>query len=190
MTAAVKVPVNSLGRMCYILVMGKKKLWFSVGDRVVYPGYGVGLVEGFQERMLGGEPRSFCTLLVKENETESRVMIPLDNVDEVGLRALATKKDATEALNFLSEGTPPILNSWRERFAAHGEMLAKGDLPSVAMVLKALYTINAKKPLSFREKKMYQKALSLLTAEVGGALGKSRQAIEAEAMERLAGKKP
>jgi len=161
------------------------RLWFGVGDTVVYPGYGVGVVQQIEERTLNGRTRLFCVLLVREGDNESRVMIPVDNVAEVRLRPPASPAEAKEALAILSGPPPEILPSWRERFSAHSDMLARGDLLSVAKVLKALYLLNARKPLSFREKKMYQKALLLVTAEVGHSLSRSRSETEADVLDRL-----
>jgi CarD family transcriptional regulator len=161
------------------------RLWFGVGDTVVYPGYGVGVVQQIEERTLNGRTRLFCVLLVREGDNESRVMIPVDNVAEVRLRPPASPAEAEEALAILSGPPPEILPSWRERFSAHSDMLARGDLLSVAKVLKALYLLNARKPLSFREKKMYQKALLLVTAEVGHSLSRSRSETEADVLDRL-----
>ncbi len=163
----------------------EKKLWFAVGDSVVYPGYGVGTVEGIEERVMGDRTRSFCILLVKDKDSESKIMLPLDNVDEVRLRKLSSKSVIKESLGYLSNGEPHPASSWRGRYAAHGNMLTEGDLPSVAHVLKALYIINTKKPLSFREKKMYQKALQLLISEVSERLKQSREAVEKDVMKRL-----
>ncbi len=165
-----------------------KGLWFGIGDTLVYPGYGVGVVESIQERAVGEKTRTFCVLLFKGGESESKVMIPVDNVKEVRLRRPAKKDAVKKALDYLSNGEPEILPSWRDRFQSHGDKLAQGDLASVAEVLKALHVLNDKKPLSFREKKMYQKALLLLTAEACEVLGQSREDLEASVLDRLAGK--
>ena len=163
-----------------------QKLWFAVGDMVVYPGYGVGVVEGFQERVLNNEKkRTFCVLAFQEAGNESKVMIPLDNVEGVGLRPLSAGKRVKEAMEFLAKGQPDILPSWKDRFAAHGEMLSSGEILSVASVLKALFQLNARKPLSFREKKMYQKALLLLSSEVAVVLKKPRALAESDILGRL-----
>jgi len=163
----------------------KNKGWFSVGDTLVYPGYGVGVVQNIEERTLGGGARLFCVLSFKETENESKVMIPLDNVHEVRLRPLSDARCVHDVLAYLSNGEPEIVPSWRDRFAMHGDMLAAGDLMSVVRVLKALFVLNSKKPLSFREKKMYQKAMLLITSEVCEVLKAPRQKIEADILARL-----
>jgi CarD family transcriptional regulator len=161
------------------------KLWFKIGDTLVYPGYGVGKVQELQERIVNEITRTYCVITFSEAGNESKVMIPLDNIQGVGLRALSSKKAVKEALDFLSGGQPEILLSWKDRFAAHGELLSSGDLMSIARVLKALWLLNVKKPLSFREKKMYQKALLLLASEVGVVLARSRVEAEAQIIDRL-----
>ncbi len=166
-----------------------KGLWFEIGDTLVYPGYGVGVVESIQERTVGEKARMFCVLLFKGSESESKVMIPIDNVKEVRLRRPAKKEGVKKAMDFLKKGEPEILPSWRDRFQSHGDKLAQGDLASVAEVLKALHTLNDKKPLSFREKKMYQKALLLLTAEACEVLNKSREDLEVDVLKLLASSK-
>jgi CarD family transcriptional regulator len=159
--------------------MGKcSESWFHEKDRVVYPGYGVGTVTGLEERSLGGAERTFVVLSFDDAENISIVRIPLDNVSGVGLRPVSSPKEVAEALSFVDSGDPDIIPSWKERFALHGELLADGKLLSVARVLKALWILNNKKPLSFREKKMYQKALLLLASEVAEA--KSHSRVETE----------
>jgi CarD family transcriptional regulator len=162
-----------------------EKLWFKIGDTLVYPGYGVGVVQELQERVINEITRTYCVITFSEAGNESKVMIPLDNIQGVGLRALSSKKAVKEALDFLSGGQPEILLSWKDRFAAHGELLSSGDLMSIARVLKALWLLNVKKPLSFREKKMYQKALLLLASEVGVVLARSRAEAEVQIIDRL-----
>ncbi len=163
-----------------------KKPWFSEGDVLVYPGYGVGQVVEFQERLIGTAKRVFCVIAFREAGNESKVMIPVDNIAGVGLRPISSQKRVKEALTFLSSGQPDILASWKDRFSAHGDLLSTGDLMSVATVLKALYVLNTRKPLSFREKKMYQKALLLMASEVGMVLGKPRADVEVDLLARLA----
>ncbi len=162
-----------------------KEPWFSPGDKVVYPGYGVGTVRCFEERSFGEVKQTFAVLDFNEAENVSIVRVPLDNVDNVGLRALSSKEGVVEAMEYLAGGAPEILSSWKDRFAEHGEKLGAGDLLSVAKVLKALWILNARKPLSFREKKMYQKTLLLLSSEVAEVNDKDRVKAEAELIEAL-----
>ena len=172
--------------LCYNGTMRETvKTRFEVGDCVVYPGYGVGHIVGQEERAMNGDSRTFLVISFKEAENESKVMIPVSNTGDVGLRAPSPKKEAKKALDLLSDGSMEVPAGWKDRFAAHGDMLARGDILSVAQVLKTLWVLNRKKPLSFREKKMYQKALLLMSSEVALILGKSREETEAQILKKL-----
>ena len=94
------------------------KLWFDIGDTLVYPGYGVGVVQELQERTIHDKVHTYCVIAFSEAGNESKVMIPVDNIKGVGLRALSTKKSVNQALDYLSDGQPEILLSWKDRFAA------------------------------------------------------------------------
>jgi CarD family transcriptional regulator len=173
--------------MCYNATMAKlTKPWPQIGDTLVYPGYGVGVVQGMQERTVNEQKRTYCVIAFSEAGNESKVMIPVDNIQGVGLRPLSSKKGVDQAMGYLSSGQPEILLSWKDRFTAHGELLSSGDLMSISRVLKALWLLNTKKPLSFREKKMYQKAILLLASEVGVVLSRPRAEAEVQILERLA----
>ena len=159
-------------------MMEANRLWFREKSKLVYPGYGVGTVTGFEDRSVRESVKTFVVISFADAENVSIVRIPLDNVNEVGLRPISAPDATTEALSFLEGGEPEIQVSWKDRFATHGELLAAGDLLSVAKVLKALWILNTRKPLSFREKKMYQRALLLMSAEVAEAKNMTRKESE------------
>lgn len=156
-----------------------------MGDAIVYPGYGVGQVIDLQERVLSTGPQTFLVLSFREAENESKVMVPLSNLAGVGLRSPSPRKVVKQSLEYLGGGASDIVASWKDRFNNHSTMLAQGDILSVAQVLKTLYILNRKKPLSFREKKMYQKALLLMTSEAALVLGKRREETEAQVLDLL-----
>jgi len=158
---------------------------FSVGDSIVYPGYGVGQVIELQERVVNNTTQMYLVLSFRETENESKVMVPLSNLQGVGLRAPSSRKVVKQALEFLGSGSSDIVASWKDRFNTHSTMLGQGDILSVAQVLKTLYILNRKKPLSFREKKMYQKALLLMTSEAALVLGRRREETEAQVLDLL-----
>jgi CarD family transcriptional regulator len=166
-------------------MMDAKEPWFCPGEKVVYPGYGVGTVRCFEERSFGEVKQTFAVLDFNEAENVSIVRVPVDNVRNIGLRALSSPEGVAGAMDYLAGGEPEILSSWKDRFTEHGEKLAAGDLLSVAKVLKALWILNTRKPLSFREKKMYQKTLLLLSSEVAEVRGKDRIKVEEELLKAL-----
>lgn len=161
---------------------------FSIGDRVVYPGYGVGQVNSIEEKDLSGRKELFLVLAFTDTENVSKVMIPNSSIEGVGLRQPSSAKVVKEAFEFLKNGVPESFATWKDRFTAHTVMVAKGDLISIARVLKSLYMQNLKKPLSFREKKMYQRCLLLMSSEAALVKNTLRPKIEAEIQAALEGK--
>lgn len=165
--------------MCYsIIVEEPLKSWIRTKQVVVYPGYGVGTVLGFEERTLNQVQKTLVVLSFGEGDGGSIVRIPMDNLGEVRLRPLSPPKAVKEAMANLKAGDAEVLSSWKDRFTQHVQLLSSGDLLSVSRVLKTLWTLNNRKPLSFREKKMYQKALLLLTTEVAWIQGGAREKVE------------
>jgi len=161
---------------------------FSIGDKVVYPGYGVGQVNSIEERDMSGRKENFLVLQFSDAENVSKVMIPQSSIPGVGLRQPSSQKVVKEAFEFLRNGVPEAFATWKDRFTAHTAMVALGDLMSVAKVLKSLYMQNLKKPLSFREKKMYQRCLLLMSSEAALVRNQLRQKVEADIQAALEGK--
>lgn len=151
---------------------------FKVGDSVVYPGYGVGKISSIEFKEIKGKRERFIILEFNETGNVSTVMIPDSSVERVGIRYISSKIEVEKAFNVLKSPVEENYSSWKERFTAHSEMVQKGDLISIAKVLKSLYTHNQKKPLSFREKKLYQKCYNLLLSESSLAINKSKEEIE------------
>jgi CarD family transcriptional regulator len=172
----------------YNNAMGRKnEMRFSIGDKVVYPGYGVGEVKSAEEREFNDRKELFLVLVFTDTENISKVMIPTSSISEIGLREPSSAKIVREAFDFLKNGTPEVFLTWKDRFTAHTIMVAKGDLISISRVLKSLFIQNKKKPLSFREKKMYQRCLLLMSSEAALVKNLSREKIEAEIQAALDG---
>ncbi len=169
--------------------MGKKSCFdFNVGEKVVYPGYGIGEVLKIEKTNLQGKVEIVLVVSFSDTENVSTVTIPETSVQSIGLRKPSSKITVGKALNFLKSGEPELFGTWKDRFAAHTNMVANGDLLSIAKVLKALHIQNKRKPLSFREKKLYQKCLLLISSEVAFVKGIDRQTIEKSIISTLDGK--
>jgi CarD family transcriptional regulator len=165
----------------------KNGTMFSIGDKVVYPGYGVGEVNSIEERDLKDRKEVFLVLAFTDTENISKVMIPNSSISEVGLRQPSSVKVVKEAFDFLKNGVPEAFLTWKDRFTAHTLMVSKGDLISISRVLKSLFIQNQRKPLSFREKKMYQRCLLLMSSEAALVKNLSREKVEADIQKALDG---
>ena len=137
---------------------------FKVGQKVVYPNHGVSMVEKIEQTSIGGLDEMFYHLRLFSNE--SKVMIPQDNLDLVGLRALNPPKAIRDLFKILQDGNVDTYKDWKGRYKQNLDKMKTGDLEEVAKVLKNLRLVSTKKSLSFREKKMYERAKYFIVSEV------------------------
>ncbi len=149
---------------------------FQIGDRVVYPNHGVGIVEQISQRNLTGQNEMFY--LLKLNASSLSVMVPMSNVSNVGLRRVAKNSEIGGILDFLQKGRCKAPQDWKGRFKENSEKMRSGSLQQVAEVFKTLLTLSRAKPLSFREKKMLDRSWALLVGEISASRGMSREAVE------------
>jgi CarD family transcriptional regulator len=157
---------------------------FKVGDKVVYPNHGVGVIEDIARRTIGSIDSSFYRLRILA--TDSTVMIPVGNTETVGLRKVLTKRQVTRVMKVLKEGEVATYDDWKGRFQANSDKMRTGDILAVAEVLKSLTILNEVKPLSYRERKMLDRARFLLVSEVSEASGKTAEEVEEQIDQALA----
>ena len=149
---------------------------FKVGEKVVYPNHGIGIIEEISTRQLGTESNEFYMLRLVA--TDSVVMVPVANADEVGLRSPIKSKECERLLKLLAENfaSPPA--DWKDRYKEFLEKMRTGDIFTVAEVLKTLTYLSMRKPLSFREKRMLERARFLIISEIAMVCRKPEPAIE------------
>ena len=137
---------------------------FNVGEKVVYPNHGVGTIENIASRTFGSQFERFY-LLRLANCGGMTVMVPFSHVDDVGLRRVTRNCEIARVLTFLSSGRCRCSGDWKNRFRENSDKMRVGSLLDIAEVLKTLLVLQLEKPLSFREKKMLDRALQMLLAE-------------------------
>jgi CarD family transcriptional regulator len=151
---------------------------FKVGDKVVYPNHGVGVIEQVARRAIGDiESRFYCLRIIS---TDSMVMVPIDNTETVGLRKILTRRQITKVIKTLKDGEVTTYDDWKGRFQANSEKMRTGDIQAVAEVLKSLTMLNEIKPLSYRERKMLDRARFLLVSELSEAGGKTPEDVDSQ----------
>lgn len=149
---------------------------FHVGDKVVYPNHGVGVIEQISSRTIGATVEKFYLLNIKSSSL--KVMVPFHNVGNVGLRRVVKNGEIQKILDFLTDGECLSNGDWKDRFKENSEKMRTGSLLDVAAVLKGLLLLHQAKPLSFREKKMLERARYLLVSELAMAKNLEENAIE------------
>ena len=137
---------------------------FQIGDKVVYPNQGVGTIENISTRSFGSAFEKFYLLRFGFNSMT--VLVPYSNAANIGLRRVTKDREISRVLSFLSNGNCTINPDWKVRFKENTEKMQSGNLLKVAEVFKALLQIHVDKPLSFREKKMLDRARHMLVSEI------------------------
>ena len=137
---------------------------FKVGQKVVYPNHGVSLIEEISNASFDGVEQTFYHLRLLSNN--SKVMVPEENLDLVGLRPLGATKDIENLFGILEDGNIDTYKDWKGRYKQNLDKMKTGHLTEVAEVLKNLCLVSQKKSLSFREKKMYERAKYFIVSEV------------------------
>ncbi len=137
---------------------------FKVGQKVVYPNHGVSVIEKIEGASFDGVEHTFYHLRLYSNE--SKVMIPKENLDLVGLRPLNPQTEINKLFRELRNGTFDTYKDWKGRYKQNLDKMKTGELGEVAKVLKNLELVGSKKSLSFREKKMYERAKYFIVSEV------------------------
>ena len=148
---------------------------FQVGEKVVYPNHGVGTIENISSRSFGAQQERFYLLRLSPNSMT--VMVPFSHVGDVGLRKVTKTSEINRVLTYLSDGQPCCPHDWKDRFKENSDRMRGGSLLEIAEVFKALLIIQVGKPLSFREKKMLERARSMLILET--SIAKSTSEAEA-----------
>ena len=144
--------------------MSSPAISLKIGDRVVYPNHGVGIVEQIISRSNGDFVEKFYMLKIAASSL--RVSIPSHSVGNVGLRPVVKNGQINKILEFLATGKCNTHPDWKERYKENCDKMRTGTLIEVAEVMKALLILNQDKPLSFREKKMLERAKYLLVSEL------------------------
>jgi CarD family transcriptional regulator len=147
--------------------MSGADLNFHIGDKVVYPNHGVGVIEQIGSRSIGPTVERFYLLHIKASSL--KVMVPCHNAGTVGMRRVVRNGEIQKVLDFLSLNDNGNSGDWKDRFKENSDRMRTGSLLEVAGVLKNLITLHQAKPLSFREKKMLERARYLLVSELAMA---------------------
>jgi CarD family transcriptional regulator len=149
---------------------------FEVGDKVIYPNHGLGIVERIEDKTILGTTCGFYHLRIVANDTT--VLVPLANVDGVGLRRAIGDEEVERLFGLLGDGKIDNHQNWKGRFKDNSDKMRSGSIYEVADVLKSLTFLAKSKSLSFREKRMLDRAKFLIISEVSEVMRETAIAIE------------
>ena len=150
---------------------------FKIGDMAVYPAQGVGVIEAIESKEFVGQTLDFYVLRIVDSDMT--IMIPVNNVDSVGMRSLIDKSHVRTVYDILQDKpeSQVSLASWSRRQRDYNDKIRSGDVFEVAEVLRELYLIREEKELSYGEKKVLELARKLVFKEIALADGKEEQQV-------------
>lgn len=137
---------------------------FQVGEKVIYPNHGLGVVERIEVKTILGTTCGFYQLRMVSNDTT--VLVPVDNADGVGLRRAVGGDEIGRLFTLLSDGKIDNHQNWKGRFKDNSDKMRTGSIYDVVDVLKSLTFLSKSKSLSFREKRMLDRAKFLVVSEI------------------------
>ena len=159
---------------------------FKVGDKAVYPARGVAEIVAIEERDIGGNKMQFYILQILGNDPKSaagadKIMVPVSNAKNVGLRSLLSEEDITDIFEILNEEPVAFDNqTWNRRYRGFMDKIKTGSIYDVAEVLRDLYRLKTDKQLSFGERRMLDTARSLIVKEIAISRDQTEEQVKTE----------
>lgn len=148
---------------------------FEIGDKVIYPNHGLGTIERIETKTIMGTTCGFYQLKMAN---ETTVFVPVDNVDGVGLRRAITDEEVERLFSLLGDGNIDSHQNWKGRFKDNSDRMRTGSIYDVVEVLKSLTFLAKSKSLSFREKRMLDRAKFLVVSEITEVLALETSDVE------------
>jgi CarD family transcriptional regulator len=156
---------------------------FAIGEKVVYPSQGVGIIKGIVERDFKGEKVLYYNIYLEV--TDMTVMAPVVKTSELGIRPIVSPEEARRALELMGEEGEPNPSDWKMRYQMNLDLLRKGTVIDIAAIVRSLYTRSKVKELPIMERKLYDSALKLLQDELSFSLERPKEEIESLIHQKL-----
>lgn len=150
---------------------------FQIGDKVVHPMHGAGIVDSIVQKKVNGVMREYYVLKLPVRAMV--VMVPTENCEEIGVRPIVDREQADQVLAAIPDIQVEMTQNWNRRYRENMERLKSGDLFEVARVVKGLMLRDVEKGLSTGERKMLHSAKQILISEIVMCQSSSYEDVEA-----------
>ena len=137
---------------------------YNIGDCVVYPMHGAGVIESIEEKKFLSEKQKYYVM--KMPIGDMKVMIPVNNIQEIGIRDVIDTETAQSVLTAFEEMTPDMNANWNKRYRENMLRIKSGEILEVASVVKSLMIREKMKGLSTGERKMLSTSRQILVSEL------------------------
>ena len=137
---------------------------FNIGDRIVYPMHGAGIIEDIEKVEILGEKREY--FIMRMPIGNMKVMVPVDSIEEIGVRQIADENDMEKVVKILRGSKSAMSHNWNRRYRANMDRIKSGDIFEIAAVVRNLMILDNEKGLSTGERKMLNSAKQMLVSEM------------------------
>lgn len=138
---------------------------FEIGDKIVYPAHGAGVIVDIETKVILGEKREYYVLKIPVNEM--KVLVPLGSMDSVGVREIKTAEEMDAVIDVLKDTSMEKMpTNWNRRYRFHQDKIKTGDLKEIAKVIKNLECLDREKSLSTGERKILNTARQIILSEM------------------------
>ena len=157
------------------------EILLKVGDKVVYPGHGVGEITSIEDKDIMGNRLTFYSMEIVESGT--KIMIPKNRLKSIGVRPVVSKKEAKEVMAIILDKkleevkSKVVGKNWQKRHQSYMDKIKTGSIYEIAKVIRDLNQIKDGKELSYGEKRMMDKAKNILYSELSLTMDKKELQI-------------
>jgi CarD family transcriptional regulator len=137
---------------------------YNLGDKIVYPMHGAGVIEAIEEKEVLGEKKKYYVISMPYGDM--KLMVPVDNADSIGVRNVIDDKDVEDVYKVLKQDSNITEMNWNKRYRANMDKMKSGDIFEIAKIVKNLSYRERLKGLSTGEKKMLSNAKQILISEL------------------------
>jgi CarD family transcriptional regulator len=156
---------------------------FQVDQKVVYPSQGVGIIVSIEEKEFKNEKVPYYTIYLEVSDMT--ILVPVEKAIGLGIRPIVSQAEAERAIALIGEEYEPIPSDWKMRYQMNLDLLKKGSVEDIAVIVRSLYHRSKVKELPILERKLYDSALRLLEDEISCSLRQSREEVETMIFTRL-----
>lgn len=138
---------------------------FKIGDKIVYPVHGAGVIVDIESKVILGEKKEYYVMKIPVNEM--KVLVPLGSMADVGIRDIKSPEEMDKVLDVLKDPAKEKMPAnWNRRYRFHQDKIKTGDLEEIAKVIKNLESLDREKALSTGERKILNTARQIILSEM------------------------
>jgi CarD family transcriptional regulator len=156
---------------------------FVIDQKVVYPSQGVGIIRSIEDKEFKREKIPYYVIYLEVSDMT--IMVPVDKAEKLGIRPIVGEEEAQKALELIGQEYDPIPSDWKLRYQMNLDLLKKGSVMDIAVIVRSLYHRSKVKELPILERKLYDSALKLLEDEISYSLCIPKEEVETIIFARL-----